>query len=78
MESAKGLFSSAELIALRLPLAGNCCSRYERIPEDRLDDVARQQCQPQDPAHYDPLRLGVSVGGMFFTPTPFLKIPSFT
>ena len=33
--------------------------QYELIAEDGLDDVGLQQCQPQDPAHYDYyLRLG--------------------
>ena len=48
--------SAAELVALRLPARGQWpleVLQYERIAEDRLDDVGRQQCQPQDPAHYD-------------------------
>ena len=40
--------SAAELVALRLPARGQWpleVLQYERIAEDRLDDVGRQQCQ---------------------------------
>jgi hypothetical protein len=60
METGRGPIllasSAAEPVALRLPARGQWPLEilpYERIAEDRLDEVGRQQCQPQDPAHYD-------------------------
>jgi hypothetical protein len=73
--------SAAELVALRLPARGQWrleVVQYERIAEDRFDDVGRRQCPPQGPAHLrlsSPLRLGdLDTESFFLSQRFFLRL----